>query len=211
MKRPIFLLMFTAILTGVFAFAQEKPAAKSSEQPAKAAAGTTGKEATVRQALSAAPTSIRKTATVKDWSGNTLKEGSSDYVCMPGPPEMKGVGPMCLDKVWQSWADAWMNKKDPQINGVGIAYMLQGDAGVSNTDPYAKTRTADNQWVVSGPHTMVLVPDKSTLDALPTDPNNGGPWVMWKGTPYAHIMVPVGGKAPMGTMGEKPKTETPKP
>jgi hypothetical protein len=30
------------------------------------------------------------------------------------------------------------------------------------------------------------------LSALPTDPNNGGPWVMWKGTPYAHIMVPVG-------------------
>ena len=29
------------------------------------------------------------------------------------------------------------------------------------------------------------------LDALPTDPNNGGPWVMWKGTKYAHIMVPV--------------------
>jgi hypothetical protein len=29
------------------------------------------------------------------------------------------------------------------------------------------------------------------LASLPTDPNNGGPWVMWKGTKYAHIMVPV--------------------
>ena len=26
---------------------------------------------------------------------------------------------------------------------------------------------------------------------LSTDPKNGGPWVMWKGTPYAHIMAPV--------------------
>jgi len=25
----------------------------------------------------------------------------------------------------------------------------------------------------------------------PTDPKSGGPWVMWKGTPYAHVMVPV--------------------
>ena len=24
------------------------------------------------------------------------------------------------------------------------------------------------------------------------DPDNGGPYVMWKGTPYAHLMVPVG-------------------
>ena len=29
------------------------------------------------------------------------------------------------------------------------------------------------------------------LDSLPTDPKNGGPWVMFKGTPYAHIMVPI--------------------
>ena len=28
------------------------------------------------------------------------------------------------------------------------------------------------------------------FDALPTDPPNGGPWVMWKSTKYAHVMVP---------------------
>jgi hypothetical protein len=41
---------------------------------------------------------------------------------------------------------------------------------------------------------MVIVPDPAQLDALPTDPQNGGPWVMWKGTKYAHIMMPT---APM--------------
>ncbi len=68
--------------------------------------------------------------------------------------------------------------------------MLVGDTPVSNTDPYADKPTPDNQWVVSGPHVMVIVPDSAQLDALPTDPQNGGPWVMWKGTKYAHIMVP---------------------
>src|SRR5262245_12579568 len=29
------------------------------------------------------------------------------------------------------------------------------------------------------------------LDLYPTDPKTGGPWVMWKGTRYAHVMVPV--------------------
>jgi hypothetical protein len=41
---------------------------------------------------------------------------------------------------------------------------------------------------------MVILPDVAQLDALPTDPQNGGPWVMWKGTKYAHIMMPT---APM--------------
>ena len=72
--------------------------------------------------------------------------------------------------------------------------MLAGDGGASNVDPYAEGMTDDNQWVVEGPHLMIITPDKAMLDALPTDPNNGGPYVMWKGTPYAHIMVPVGAR-----------------
>jgi len=68
--------------------------------------------------------------------------------------------------------------------------MLKGDKGASNTNPHATTPTADNQWVVSGPHIMILPTDVSQLDACPTDWTKGGPWVMWKGTPYAHIMVP---------------------
>lgn len=38
---------------------------------------------------------------------------------------------------------------------------------------------------------MILTPDTKQLDELPTDPHSGGAWVMWKGTPYAHIMVPI--------------------
>jgi len=83
-----------------------------------------------------------------------------------------------------------MSKRNPKISAVGIGYMLQGDTGASNTDPYATKPSPTNQWVVAPAHIMVLTPDVKQLDALPTEPNNGGPWVMWKGTPYAHIMVP---------------------
>ncbi|HKZ81050.1 MAG TPA: hypothetical protein VJ124_22455 [Pyrinomonadaceae bacterium] len=69
--------------------------------------------------------------------------------------------------------------------------MLRGDNGANNTDPFATGPTTDNQWVVSPPHIMVLYQDPKMLDAYSTDPKNGGPWVMWKGTPYAHVMVPV--------------------
>lgn len=37
---------------------------------------------------------------------------------------------------------------------------------------------------------MIVVSDQELLEGLPTDPENGGPWVMWKDTPYAHIMIP---------------------
>ena len=86
--------------------------------------------------------------------------------------------------------DVLLDVLEDKPETVGVAYMLKGDKGASNTDPYATKPTADNQWVVSGPHIMLLPTDASQLDTYPTDWTKGGPWVMWKGTPYAHIMVP---------------------
>jgi len=149
--------------------------------------------AAIAKAVSAAPPEIGKHATVMaagaDGQMKELRAGTNGWMCMVDP----AGDPMCLDKEWQAWGDAWMNKKDPpQPKTVGVAYMLKGDKGASNTDPYATAPTKDNQWVVEGPHVMVLVPDSAQLEGLPTDPNSGGAYVMWKGTPYAHIMVPVG-------------------
>jgi hypothetical protein len=152
------------------------------------------KQAMIDDALSAAPDEISNNATIKDWSGNVLQDGDNGYTCFPTPPNLKGVAPMCLDQAWLSWADAWMNKKPFQADRVGTAYMLAGDGGASNIDPYAEGPTADNQWIQEGPHLMVIVPDPASLEGISTDPNNGGPYVMWKGTPYAHIMVPTTGK-----------------
>jgi hypothetical protein len=50
-----------------------------------------------------------------------------------------------------------------------------------------------SDWVVSGPHIMVLPADPNRIAAVQTDYRTGQPFQMWKGTPYAHIMVPVGG------------------
>src|SRR5207302_11253332 len=104
-----------------------------------------------------------------------------------------GGDPMCLDKQWQAWAEAWMSKGQPKVTSAGVAYMLKGDRGASNSDPFATGPTANNAWVVSPPHIMMLYQDLKMLEAFPTDPKSGGPWVMWKGTPYAHLMVPVSG------------------
>jgi len=85
-----------------------------------------------------------------------------------------------------------MNKTEPTYDEIGIAYMLVGDSPVSNSDPYATEPTGPEDWVTDlGAHLMVLVPDKSLLKGMPTDHRNGGPWVMWPETPYAHIMIPI--------------------
>ena len=178
-----------------------------------AKAAPAGKSAArkIANAMSAAPAEISRNATIMDWpdtpngAPKQLRAGTNGWVCFPNSPSEFGAAsvddPMCMDKQWQAWGEAWMSKKDPQITGTGIAYMLKGDRGASNTDPFATKQTADNAWVVSPPHIMVLYQDLKLLDAFPTDPKSGGPWVMWKGTPYAHLMVPVS-PSKAATMGK---------
>jgi len=193
-RVKVHLLVILVLLVTPVLYAQHSHAA-----PAKAKKLTDAQK--IAQAESAAPAEISKHATILDWPAKEgdkpreLRKGTNEWACFPNSPEEYGGAsvddPMCLDKEWQSWAEAWQGKTVPHTTGTGIAYMLKGDKGASNTDPYATGPTKDNHWVTSPAHIMVLPSDPKMLDAYPTDPKNGGPWVMWKGTPYAHLMVPV--------------------
>ena len=98
---------------------------------------------------------------------------------------------MCADQNAMAWAKAMMSKTTPP-DGVGFAYMLAGDNGASNTDPYATGKTSGNHWVVTGPHVMILGPTAKTMGYPTTaDPDPARPYVMWPDTPYAHLMIPV--------------------
>lgn len=156
----------------------------------------------IANATSAAPASISAKATILDWPAKegdqpaVLRTGSNGWSCLPDMPDTEGSDPMCLDQTWMKWIEAYMAKTTPQIASVGIGYMIAPGGGHgSNTDPYAMAASPSNQWGHHPPHVMILVPDLKTLDTLSTDPNNGGPYVMYKGTPYAHIMAPT--TAPM--------------
>lgn len=145
----------------------------------------------LEDALSATWPGMVEGATVVDWEGKVLKEGSNGYTCMPTPPMLNGTAPMCLDETWLAWAKAWQTKEPFTAETLGIAYMLSGDAGASNIDPYAEGPSDDNQWVEEGAHLMVIAPP-ALVETFPTDPDNGGPYLMWKGTDYQHLMIPVG-------------------
>jgi len=38
---------------------------------------------------------------------------------------------------------------------------------------------------------MLMPKDPTTLSEYPVDPNNGEPYLMWPGSQYAHLMIPV--------------------
>jgi len=143
----------------------------------------------IARAQSAAPSGISKNATIMDVDGKILKKGTNGWTCLPGtlPGDKK---PMCNDAVWGKMMKAVAAKADFKTDRIGISYMLQGDAMVSNSSPYATDQKNGDVWVQEGPHLMIIVP-KEMLKGLSDDPFNGGPYVMWKDTPYAHIMIPI--------------------
>ncbi len=146
----------------------------------------------VASARSAAPASISDDATIMDWDLNVVQEGSNEWTCLPDRPESPGTDPWCVTGAWLNFLEAFMTKTEPTYAEIGFAYMLQGDTPVSNADPFAMEQTGPEDWVTDlGPHLMMLVPNSEDLEAISTDHLNGGPWVMWPDTPYAHIMIPV--------------------
>lgn len=192
---PVLAVLTTMILCVPFIEpARAAQSAQTEQAPAKKkhAAPKMTDAQKIALASSAGPAEIAKNATMIDMTGmpdakpKQLRAGTNGWVCYAMINQ-----PMCLDKQWQKWAEAWMSKSELTVEEPGVGYMLSGDHGASNTDPYATKPTADNQWVVAPPHVMLLYPDPKMLDAYPTDPKSGGPWVMWKGTPYAHVMLPV--------------------
>ncbi len=120
-----------------------------------------------------------------------LRQGSSGWTCLPNDPSTPSNDPMCLDKNAMEWAKAWKSKAAPKLSGPGIGYMLQGGGSASNTDPFAAKPAAGESWMKEPPHIMIFPAAKLDANVYSSDPHSGGPWIMWGGTPYEHLMVPV--------------------
>lgn len=153
----------------------------------------------IQNALSAAPPAIAEHATIIDWPAPAwdqlveLRAGDNDWTCFPDDPGNPVNDPMCLDKMWMVWLEAVMTGTEPHYTGPGVSYMLQGGSDPSNTDPALMQPPEGHEWNITPAHVMFVFPDKLAPDAFSTDPNSGGPYIMYLGTPYEHVMVPVQG------------------
>lgn len=185
-----------ALATGSLA-AQAVPAAPAKPAaPAAPAAPalTADQRATImKSALSAAPQNIAEHATVMTMTPDgkmvTLREGTNGFTCFPDDPSTPGPDPACGDGEAMKWFDSYMAHAAKAANTApGIVYMLAGGSDASNTDPYAKPGP-DTKWVTTPGHWMLLWPYDPAATGIPSTPKTKGTFVMWAGTPWAHLMI----------------------
>jgi hypothetical protein len=128
----------------------------------------------IANALKAGPATITAHATVVDWPtnpndgmshGRVLRQGTNGWTCMPDTPGRPQHDPMCVDETMMKWLAATLAGKKPDIDRVGLAYMLMGEARQGQGATSAKDPSQVKDWVYIGPHIMVVLPD-SAKDAF---------------------------------------------
>ena len=154
-------------------------------------------EEMIANAVSAAPEVIGAAAAVITFDANgkvrTLREGSNNFTCLPDDPTNPANDPNCVDENGLEWVMAYVGKTKPPEGKVGFGYMLQGGTTPSNVDPSATQPPDGMDWMQEPPHVMIF----NYGDAIQDYPKPGEmpdmtqPWVMWAGTPYEHLMLPV--------------------
>jgi hypothetical protein len=144
----------------------------------------------IARAMSAGPDNISESARISDTDaqGNRviLRDGSNGFTCMPGNPNVVGEPPMCVDAASMQWfADAKAHKPKPTNTTPGITYMLAGATQRSDSDPHDTT----SMPIEVGPHWMIMWPFDPKTTGLPTTHRATGAYIMWAGSPYAHVHI----------------------
>jgi len=144
----------------------------------------------IERAVSAAPPSVAKAAKVMDMDDQgkmtVLREGNNGFTCFPGHPGVVGEVAMCADAASMQWiSDFIAHKPKPTNAEPGVTYMLTGGTDWSATDPFATSGTP----IKEPPHWMILWPFDPKTTGLPTTPKQTGTWIMYAGTPWAHLMI----------------------
>jgi hypothetical protein len=190
------LALLLVVLLGSITLGVARSGPVAGQDTASPAAGQDA-AAKIENAMSAAPMSVSEEATILDNELDAngefvvLREGSNGWYCSPDPLTTPTNDPWCYDEVWLAWSYAFLAGEEPNTTVVGFAYMLQGGSDASNTDPFAPEPAAGEDWVISPPHVMLLLPGPIDQTVYSTDHTGPGPWIMWAGTPYEHIMMPV--------------------
>ena len=153
----------------------------------------------------AAPEFLGSKATIMSPLNEILRTGTNGWTCMAGNPRpMPKSGwdnrhhamPVCADKQSMKWMQAYMGQTTPQLDHDGFMWMLHGDVGEDNTTPMVMSKAEaknPDQWIESGPHLMLMPKDPRTIANHTTDFNSGAPYVMFPGSKYAHLMIPLTG------------------
>ena len=147
-----------------------------------------------RKAQTGAPAAISANATIAhiDVAGKAVHivhQGTNGFTCSLIPDGSDA--PVCADaQGWQWIVDAFTGKPKPTNTAAGIAYMAAGGTHYETPDGQTVMAPgANTKNVPEPPHWMVLAAVDPATSGLPTKANPGGAYVMFAGTPYAHLMI----------------------
>ncbi len=144
-------------------------------------------------ALSGAPAHIAKEAGIMIYGADgkltETKKSANGFTCIPSVMNLPDPDPMCMDAAVQQWMTDRMNHAPKPTNTVpGIAYMARGGAHFEKDGKIVMS--GDGAKIVKEPpHWMLMWPFDAAATKLPTIPNPSGVYIMFDGSPYAHLML----------------------
>ena len=159
----------------------------------------------IQAAVSAAPAELRDAAAVlgyKDGKLVKLREGTGDMVCLASNPAGKQFHVACYHKLLEPFMARGrelraQGVKDPQVDTVRFKEITTGKLKMPQTPSALYTLTGPpnsfdpGTGKVTGAKWLYVVyipgaTEKST--GITEKPAPGVPWIMYPGTPKAHIM-----------------------
>lgn len=144
-------------------------------------------------ALSAAPAHIAQEAGIMIYGADgkltETKKSANGFTCIPTVMNLPEPDPMCMDAAVYQWLTDLTNNAPKPTNTVpGIAYMAHGGSHFEKGGKVVMSGEGA-KVVKEPPHWMVMWPFEAAATKLPTSPNPSGVYIMFEGTPYAHLMV----------------------
>jgi hypothetical protein len=130
-------------------------------------------EIQIARAIAAGPKEITDQARIMGFDAEgkriVLREGNSNFICQPGMPRIVAQPATC-----------YTTDSKPRI-----IYMLAGATQRSASDPSDKTSPP----LAVHPHWMIMWPFDPKTTGLPVTLSDTGAYIMWAGTPSAHLHI----------------------
>ncbi|HUL48710.1 MAG TPA: hypothetical protein VLT79_01710 [Gemmatimonadales bacterium] len=148
----------------------------------------------IKLATSAAPASLAAAAAVVrvDPAAKQMKQlraGTNGITCSVIPDGSNA--PFCGDQnAWTWFTSMGSGLAKPANTAPGVGYMAAG--GMHYETPsgdIVMDKAANTKEVKEPPHWMLMWPVDPAASGLPTRPNPAGVYVMFAGTPWAHLMI----------------------
>ena len=127
---------------------------------------------------------------------HAIRPGTNGFTCLFMKPDPIG-GPICGDQAANAWVLAMRHgdARPPAMSAPGVAYMAQGGSHYEDAQGNVlmehdlSPHVAGSRRMVEQPHWMLIWPFDPAASGLPTKENGAGSYIMFAGTPWAHVMI----------------------